>query len=193
MKTTKKNTLIFAILLFTTFLFLIGTIFFFKSDYENKRLNDALLSEGIKAKGYVLSKSYKKDRQLSSSDLRIEQYLGTHFITFWYEHSIQAVTEDYSLDKYLTTTDTTKNKPTVQSLGRVEAQAIVEEERYNALSLGASIDVIYLANEPLSVQLLNKRGEINLPNLSFFSYTALLLTLLSTGLLFYYSKTGRTF
>lgn len=189
----KRKPLILAILFFSILIFITGTILFFKSDCQNKVLKEALLSDGIRTKAYVQSKSTEEDKRLTTNSSNL-QYSSTHFIVFEYEHLMEPTKDKLSLEAHLPKTqDSESTTETLKSLGKLKAQSLVDEERYNQLELGVSIDVIYLAGEPTSVRLLNENGEVDIPMLLLFSYICLFLTMGSFCSLCFYLKTGRTF
>lgn len=190
---TKKNPFILFILTFMVLGFLIGTLVFFKSDAENKTLKAALLSEGIRTKAYISSKSREEDRRYSANS-STWQYSSTHFILFKYQHLMEQEENKLSLAYHLSKDkDSKKTSAKSEGLGRLEAQGIVDEALYNSLQPGASIDVIYLAGNPASVKIVNKEGGVNIPMLSIFSYICLFLTIASAYMFYFYLKTGRTF
>jgi hypothetical protein len=187
----KRSPLILVILSFMVLGFVIGTILFFKLDYENKALKEALLKEGIQTKGYVSSKSREENRRLSSNS-STWQYSSTHFIIFEYKHLMEPEENKLSLEYHLSKDKDRKNTA-VKSLGKLEGQSLVNETLYDQLELGASIDVVYLAGAPSSVKLLNKDKDIDIPMLAPFGYICLFLVISSLWILYFYLKTGRTF
>lgn len=189
----KRKPFVLAVLLFSVLIFVIGTVLFFKSDYENKALRATLLRDGIRTKGYVHSKSIEENKRLSTNSSNW-QYSKTHFIIFEYDHVMKQGANKLSLEHHLS-----KNKEgesafvSAKGLGRLESQSLVDERLYDRLQPGQAIDIVYLAGEPSSVRLLNKEGKVEIPMLSIFSYICLFLTLGSLCSFCFYLKTGRTF
>lgn len=191
-KTAKRKPLLLAILSFPILIFLIGTVLFFKFDSENKALKEALLKEGIQAKGYISTKSTEENRRLSTTSFKW-QYSNSHYITFEYIHLMEPKENKLSLEYHLSKGKASKKIDTsTKGLGKLEAQSMVEEALYDDLELGKSIDIVYLADEPSSVKLLNKDGGIDIPMLSLFSYICLFLTIGSAFSFYFYFKTGHT-
>lgn len=189
----KKKPFVLAILLFSVLIFVIGTVLFFKSDYENKALKAALLSRGIRTKGYVNSKSIEENKRLSTNSSNW-QYSKTHFIIFEYQHLMEQGGSKLSLEYHLSQDKEGENEAvSAKGLGKLKSQSLVDERLYNRLQPGQAIDIVYLAGEPSSVRLLNKDGDIEIPMLSFFSYICLFLTIGSFCSFYFYLKTGRTF
>lgn len=189
----KKNPLVSTILCFSILIFVLGTILFFKSDYENKALKKALLTDGIRTKGYIRSKSKEENRRLSINSSNW-QYSNTHFIIFEYQHLMEAEEDKLSLGYHLSKDKDSKSTAApAKSMGKLESQSLVNEALYNKLQLGESIDIIYLAGVPSSVRVLNTDGGVDIPMLAVFSYICLFLTIGSICSFCFYLKTGRTF
>lgn len=191
--TKKSNPIVLITLVFTLAIFIIGTFFFFKIDRENKSLRASLLKNGVRTKGYIVKKIPQSNRRMTSSDFKW-QYTTNYTIIFRYEHSSKPMNQNaITLESYLNTAEEVSTTPKISTLGEMTAEATITLEQYEQQSIGQSIDIIYLLNQPLSVKVLTPEGKIQVPFLSIFGYLCLLLALVSTLLLLFYYKTGRTF
>lgn len=187
----KRNRIIAIILLFSSVIFLLGTISAFRIDRIINEQSDHLLENGVRTTAIVNSTDKETIRNLNPHTSQW-YYMNDYYITFSYHHDGQNREGKIpALSDYL---NGTKEKA---EAGKLSDKQIVTnltgKEMYESTKVGAKINIIYLLGQPESAQVLDEDGKLMTPNFFIFGVIALLLFLADGFVLLYYRKTGKTF
>ena len=169
---------------------IIGTIVIAIVHIGNLEKEEALLEHGVRADAMITGKSVERKRRGGS---RMGGHvMSTHFVEFKVmangEPMFPNLADYFKFDKPKKKKEEPKFDAEV-----IRAQRVVSEDVYEAAFVGKRIKVIYLPEDPETIELVNEEGGINLPQLQIFGFVTSAMIILTIANLLYYRKKGKTF